>query len=259
MRLSPDSPSIQTTFGRVSDSLQTGLLIGLGGTLPTSFRWIIWELPIAEPLVYAEFRAVVLFLPDAAAILLALVTLVRLMRTGPTAVVRLFLLPTWVLLGLLWAVIPVLTAYHALHLTLCGLAAVAVTQITDIRPLLVGLAIVAAVHGAIATAQVINGGTLGLTMLGEIPWDPSDPVWLGETTFRGYGLTIHPNNLAGYLIAGLAWCGVLIRTAQTRPWGLLCALPTALGLFATVSRAALAAAIVALFIYLIVQRKFSWQ
>jgi len=66
------------------------------------------------------------------------------------------------------------------------------------------------VHAAVGFAQVIVQNHVGLTVLGELRIPPDDPlksVRAGDSLFlRAYGLSPHPNVLAGHLAIGLILC-----------------------------------------------------
>src|SRR5262249_36596889 len=69
------------------------------------------------------------------------------------------------------------------------------------------------VHATVGFAQVIVQNHVGLSMLGELRIPPNDPlkfVIAGDTRFlRLYGLSQHPNVLAGHLAVGLILCSGL--------------------------------------------------
>jgi O-antigen ligase len=77
------------------------------------------------------------------------------------------------------------------------------------------------VHATVGFFQVIIQNHVGLTLLGELPIPPDDPlkfVKAGNSLFlRAYGLTPHPNVLAGHLAIGLILC--LGLAAGRRPVG----------------------------------------
>ena len=106
------------------------------------------------------------------------------------------------------------------------------------------VAIAALPHALLALAQFAQGDTLGLTMLGEKPWNPADPHGFGPEPFRAHGLAVHPNGLSGYLSVAIMLGVVWLSTHTTRRGRLAVAgvlIVLFLGLLATASRTAVLA------------------
>ncbi|MEM6284842.1 MAG: O-antigen ligase family protein, partial [Chloroflexota bacterium] len=107
-----------------------------------------------------------------------------------------------------------------------------------------GLLIGAVFQALYALAQTLNGSALGLTFIGEIVWPEDNLFNMAERNFRAYGLTIHPNNLSGYLLVGLFASVYMLRLRWRTQRTLLSiiAYVIATGLFLTFSRLAVVAA-----------------
>ncbi len=227
------------------------------------YRHVIWRAPVTPITTPAEFTGIVLFLVDyalAAAIIVGALrwlfdqdstrhfanTAESVIRTrGGFAWVGLVV---WMGAGVLWAYDPPLARYATLHTACCLLMSFWLADIVRSghgTPLLIVYVSGAAAHGLLALAQYGQGGGIGLSWLGE-----SRFVFV-TGTFRAYGLTDNPNSLGGYLAVALfASLALLYRFTGTFSWktGLaaLATLVIGLGLFTTLSRGAIGAALVAL-------------
>jgi hypothetical protein len=111
----------------------------------------------------------------------------------------------------LWAVKPALAMVQAMHMLIWAAFALVVAKIR-LPPERMAAAFVLGllVHATVGFAQVIIQNHVGLFVLGElrIPFnDPLKFVIAGNTRFlRLYGLSQHPNVLAGHLAVGLILC-----------------------------------------------------
>ncbi len=205
----------------------------------------------------AEWQGVVVYPPDFVLLALLIFSLLRMgidvnyaERLRQT-IYRLFhknqawvwvLWVVWCGLGIIWAHQPIITAFNALQLALT-LAMVFVladlVQIEQTRSLLLVFALGAAVQGMVALLQTVHGGPIGLAPLGEI-----DGYWtVPGGVYRGSGLTVNPNNLAGFLMIGIFVCIALVNFEKggLRANWLPLALGTCVtaGLIASMSRAAI--------------------
>ena len=223
-----------------------------------SFRFytVLWEAS-AQITVLEEMRAFVLFLGDYALISLSLFSVFRLILDGSyrsslladlqalleQGGVGWFVLLIWMGAGILWAKEPTLVRYGTLQMgaELCMMVVLAGfirrgwTQ-TPCWALIAGTC----AQSVLALAQTLHQGPLGLPILNE------SPLRL-FSFYRPFGMTINPNNLAGYLMTGVFACLVLLRQQyQRRGLLLICGLVIGCGLIATQSRAAIAAAVVGL-------------
>jgi O-antigen ligase len=148
-----------------------------------------------------------------------------------------------------WAVSPGLAVVQGMHLVIWAAFALLVAG-ARVAPERMTAAFVLGlvVHAAVGFAQAIVQNRMALTVLGERRISPDDPlaVAAGDTLFlRAYGLTPHPNVLAGHLAVGLILCWGL--TAGRRSGGRALMIVTWAVMFAalllTFSRAGLLAAV----------------
>lgn len=220
---------------------------------PTTYRNVLWD-PIPHPYVFVEFRAIVLFLTD---FVLAALLFITLLRLGLDVSYRARLAHTfalagrlggrwwitlvgWMTLSVWWANAPVLARYHTLQAAACLAMAYLVADFArsqHVLPLLGAMVAGAVGQALVAISQTVHGGAIGVGWLGEI-------AQTSALFYRANGLSVNPNNLAGYLLVGLfAWAGLLIITTQLRSRRVLYGLGTVItgGLFATMSRSALLA------------------
>jgi hypothetical protein len=220
---------------------------------PHSARIVLWALPLDG--IYVDFRGGLLFTLDIPLALALLLTLVQLIHNADfrarmrTATRR--LLPwtpflAWAWASITWTLSPGLVAVGAGRLGLGLLTAWLVVAGTtdDCRNMIRALVLGGALHGTIALLQTVVGGWLGWTTLGEIQWELDSLFNFGLSDFRAYGLAVHPNNLAGYLlVTGMAWAALMTQdnTHERRFLGWLPPLLIGGGVLATASRAALVA------------------
>lgn len=241
---------------RLAGWMETISVIALAGLLLTLPFWrhrVLFHRP-GEPLFF-EFRDVTLYTNDLcwlAAIGAWLLS--RLLRRDPG---RLHLGPWFLSLPLLgffllaatsivFAVDPLYAAYQTGRLLLLFLLYLLLVN-APLRqgliawPLAAGLLL----QAAVALPQFLLGRSLGLKRLGEVTvqaaWPGASVVMVGEDRWlRAYGLTQHPNMLAGCLmVLLLVVCGYYLPQREWRRLLLLLAL--ALGtvaLLLTFSRAA---------------------
>lgn len=210
------------------------------GFVPTRFS-IIFEL-----------RGIVFKLADLALMVLLTATILRLIlsgsyrrQIGTTAMLcrryaagwALSGLTLWIFAGVLWADQPFLTVYHAVMTSLLlAMGLILVDRVRLHRPvgIIAAFALAAAFQAGITVLQHWNGGSLGWTWLGEVPFT-------GE---RGQGLTFNPNTLADFLVIGhfmaICWL-VMVAAAPMKRAALLMLLIINAGIFATLSRGALGA------------------
>lgn len=224
---------------------------------------LVWQQSDPPAFTYVGGRGVALVLADGILALLAGVTLARL--AGDTAfLVRWrdgirqtwarawWALLVWMALSVLWADEPVLALHSVVHnilaLNMAILAASAVTDRRRAAILYAAAGLGAAAQAGLALLQVWYGGPLGGPWLGERPWLLGAIPGMSEPHFRGYGLATHPNTLAGYLVVGVfAWLALFYARPPVRWIAPTFGVVTGLGLLATMSRTALAAAGITLF------------
>lgn len=179
---------------------------------PTTFRDVLWSYPLPADLIFVEFRGVLFFPPmDSALILLLLCSLFRAIVDVPwrshvlTIAIVIFsrfggvawlLFLLWMVAGLAWARLPVIGVYQILHLSAALLVAWIVAAFVaqnQHKLCVVAFLAGASVQAVIAMLQWSLGTSLDLDVLGE----------LALNIERGWGLTVNPNNLAGYLLLAL--------------------------------------------------------
>ncbi len=105
--------------------------------------------------------------------------------------------------------------------------------VNEAPDLLIVVAIIVVLQSTVAVGQFVSQGDLGLRALGELPLDPSISgisvvMRDGQRWLRGYGLTMHPNELARIL----AICLLLLvawRSQPTRARAVLLAFVTIVG------------------------------
>jgi O-antigen ligase len=195
-----------------------GLMLVL---IPTSFRFVMSEVDLERAQIFPEFRAIVIFAADLflwlgliTAVILSLKTreaLANLLETiGKTYLRPWLLLLIWAALSLSWSRYVVLALYQVYELWLVlslALLMAALLEKEDWQFLAWSILLVAALQSLIAMLQLLNGGSLGLEWLGEIPFRGS----------RAYGLSVNPNNLAGFLL--VAWhLGLSLWQAGKKRW-----------------------------------------
>jgi len=116
------------------------------------------------------------------------------------------LLVAWSALSALWAPEPILTLYRSTHLLvaicMAGILAVVIKRQGELW-LLIGFILAALLQGVIGIGQALNDAPLGLTIVQELQNDPTRLLEQNDGRLRGYGLTLHPNILAGFLMIAI--------------------------------------------------------
>lgn len=220
--------------------LGTALLIAYPMLVGTTARHVVWQATDRADF-FVEFQSLIVFIPDLIAVpLIALAWLRRgvpRLRVGLIGGLALLLL-IWAFGSAAWSPEPRIAAVMAAKLLLAlgvGWAAVRLLPATDRarRTLLTGLVLAGLVQAGIAIGQNRHDDVLGgaAAALGEIYVDP------GGELYRGSGLTVHPNNLAGLLIVSIG--GALIVLAERPRLRVLVLAVLIGGLAATGSRAGL--------------------
>ncbi len=150
-------------------------------------------------------------------------------------------LAAWGLLSVAWSVEPGLTLYRALHWAAALGMALAVSYVVRYGPAraLAGAVLLAAtLQGALALAQFLNDAPLGLTWLDELQTPPNAP-FEDSDRLRAYGLAVHPNILASFLMLGVFFSGVWAIQGRGRWAAVLAGAVALLGIVATGSRVVL--------------------
>jgi putative inorganic carbon (hco3(-)) transporter len=185
--------------------------LGIGITLiPWRFAWILQQRQ--QPPVFADYTNPILFIADLPLLLAMLLWLISLL-VRPT---RINLQPhaiTFSLAGLLLisalssisSVDPVVSRYHSIQLLLLfGFYLYLINALPNLSLLWIPAGLGVLIQALVAFGQIIKQHSLGLSALHELPLDP---LWKGVSivlaggtrTLRAYGLTDHPNILAGCL------------------------------------------------------------
>lgn len=261
---------------RVSQWLMVGQWLGIVGVLlliAHRNRVYLWSvLPdyvwrdSFQTSVFIEFRGIVIFIADYPLWILMGATLLRLAvdsfyrqqlaRNAGFIWERYggkwwLALAVWMGMGIFWAEIPELVRYSTLHLLLALAFALIIADWSTRYParyLIIGLLLGALVQGGLAIAQAIHRGPVGLDWLGEGDywWYSYDlrenlPNERDVSTIRSTGLSVNPNNLAGYLMVAFFGIWWLVRQlhGKARLALLGAMLITLSGLLTTVSRAAI--------------------
>jgi hypothetical protein len=235
-------------------------------TLPHRFNRLIWEWqPPEETHLWYEFRGVVVYLFDAPLFLFLIVSLLLLLFSsalrwqwiGCTRMIIVqhggfwwVLLLLWMSGSIVWSIEPMLSIYFVgrslLGFYVALWLAVLIYQGAAVS-LLRSIVVAGSLHALIAILQMLKRAPLGWTWLGEYQPAPYNPWGFGYQSLQGYGLAIHPNNLAGYLLVALFAVLVLMRHNWLRTGWLAWLEYLALviisgGLLATASRTAILAA-----------------
>jgi O-antigen ligase len=219
-----------------------------------------------EPPVYSGYTDFTLPVSEIALVAaLALWTVSLAARPRPVSLGPGFL--RWPLLGLLllvWLGVPFsqdapLSAFNATQLlVVAALAVYALNEIDSLASLALPLGLMIGLQSIVGLGQLLAQRSIGLQWLGELTLDPrqngvSVVAASGtERLLRAYGLTDHPNILAGLLVFSLLLVvgGARIRGRRSAAvTGTAVVLVLSLGLatlFATFSRAAWVAAAVGL-------------
>ncbi|HEX3052508.1 MAG TPA: O-antigen ligase family protein [Aggregatilineaceae bacterium] len=230
-------------------SLPALIISGMLLVCATTYRKILFE-AVPAPTIFPEFRSIVLFLPDYGMLALLVITGVYLLldasfrsqiaaiseeiiQQGGIAWIGLIL---WSGISQSWAAEPILARYHTLHLMACLIVLLITAYLVRQgwhHPMLIALVVGGAVQGYLALGQVFRQGPLGLDKLGEIRWDSAPSL------YRGNGLTVNPNNLAGYLLVAFwAWIALFYSHKYQRGQLALAGAGLVGGLIATFSRTA---------------------
>ena len=226
-----------------------GALVALALVLPAYRYRLLWHHGSED--IYFELRDWFVYLSD----------LPLLIAVGAWLLTpywrRLACVPRWLTLALallaglaslstLWAPMTSLAFYQAGRLWLLfGLFCVVATAWEARSALLWGLAASGALQAGLGFAQFVAQHTFGLKRLGEVTMWPEWPgasivTVEGERILRAYGLTQHPNLLAGVLVIGLlAAAGLALMPAgHARTAAIVLAGINFGGLLLTFSRAA---------------------
>ncbi len=244
----------------------SGLLI----FIPTTPRGFVWQAETGGRTLL-ELTSIVFFLSDFFLIGLFLLSLLRFLldtdyqthlTDSISEIVKkhggLFwvLLILWAMFSIAWARESRLVQYAVFRLILEVSLAFVVADLVRHTPasqvyLMNALLIGAAIQSVVAIAQVISGDAIGLHALGELPADEYQ-----ASVLRGYGLSVNPNNLSGYLLVALLAGYLLLDIGRdiSRPYtifrrdtlqGVRVILPLIfLGLLATQSRTAILSLVV---------------
>jgi len=226
-----------------------GALVALALALPTYRYRLLWH--HGTEAIYFELRDWFIYLSDLPLLIALAAWLLtpywrRLASTPRWLILALALLAGLATLSTFWAPMTSLAFYQAGRLWLLfGLFCVVATTWEARGALLWGLAASGALQAGLGLAQFLAQRTFGLKRLGEVTMQPDWPgasviTVGGERILRAYGLTQHPNLLAGCLVvAALAAVGLAL---DGRGRGRLVALALAGaafgGLLLTFSRAA---------------------
>ena len=165
------------------------------------------------------------------------------------------LLAGWAFLSVLWSVEPQLTLYRSGHIGLALVMALAMAHAVRQgygKWMLAALILVAGFQSGLAIAQYINDAPLGLTWLDELQTPPNSPMDFESSRLRAYGLTLHPNILAGFLMIAVI---LSVLVARSSPWYIalpvvLVGLMAVLAIVATSSRLVLVITLAAIFLAL---------
>lgn len=208
------------------------LLCAILITTAHTFRGFLWQADTLSP-VLRELSSVVIFLADFPLMALLVVSVVRLLRDERfnhtiAIIMKRFGgafwigLIGWVMVGAVWAEETTLVQYTVFRLVLeLNLALVTADLVRRGmgRSLALALLLGAGIQSCLAVAQVIHGGALGLGWLGELQ---ADEIYNTGSRLRGYGLTVNPNNLSGYLLIALfGWVWLLSLQERQAPLLLL--------------------------------------
>lgn len=245
-------------------------------TLPHRSNTLIWEwLSPRQTDLWYEFRGVVAYLFDAPLFLFLMISLLFLLISSVAqkqwlSLIRPIivkhggiwwgLLLIWMSMSIAWAIEPQFGLYRVLR-SLLGFYLALWIAVLIYRgaavPLLRSIVFAGAIHATIAILQVMNRAPLGWTWFGEYQPSPANPWGFGFQDFQGFGLAIHPNNLAGYLLVALFAVLVLMRHNWLRIGKMAWLEYSALliisgGLLATASRTAILAALIGIVLRLII-------
>ncbi|MEJ5199070.1 MAG: O-antigen ligase family protein [Anaerolineae bacterium] len=226
-----------------------GALAALALVLPAYRYRLLWHHGPED--IYFELRDWFIYLSDGPLLIALIAWLLtpygrRLAQVPRWLTVTLALLAGLASLSVLWAPMTSLAFYQAVRLWLLfGLFCVVAT-VWEARPaLLWGLAISGALQSGLGCAQFLAQHTFGLKRLGEVTvwpeWPGASVITIeGVRVLRAYGLTQHPNLLAGILLIAMLAAAGLALQPHGRGSGVAVALAGANfgGLLLTFSRAA---------------------
>jgi len=183
--------------------------------LPFRYRWVLSERNF--PPIYSDYTSLLFFVSDAcllAALGFWAVDLVlnpRRMRLELKFLsLAVFGLAAAGALSVPGSIDPLLSAYHSVRLLILGLFFLYVlNEVRGLKDLIVPISLQIAIQAVVGIGQVLKQGDLGMQVLGEYPLDPAwkgvSIVWTeGMRSLRAYGLSEHPNLLAGCMAFGLA-------------------------------------------------------
>ncbi|MBK7203087.1 hypothetical protein [Candidatus Amarolinea dominans] len=215
--------------------------------LPWWWHWIVVRRPF-EGILFHELTDFSLYATDA----LLLVAVMAWLLTKPD----LSALPGWMLWPLLalpllaFALVPVsadrdLALYQSARLSLVTLWALVIAGSPWLRRAAPALLLAgSSLQAIIALAQAAVQHAVGLSFVGEVPLSQQMPgvsviYAAGVRWLRPYGLTQHPNILAGCLAVAFLWALATVSTSNVRlRWAWYAGLAlTAAGLAVTFSRA----------------------
>ncbi len=236
--------------------------------IPFRFRVVLVSRPF-EP-IYRDYTDMLLFAADALMIATLALWLIRLVLTKPRVDFGPFFISIplggftfFAFVSSIFSLDPVLALYHSIRLLL--LDAFYLYVLNEIRSLIwVGVPLVLQIlaQASIGIIQVAWQRSLGLQAFGEIELDPA---WSGVSVvfaegvrfLRAYGLSDHPNILAGCIAFALLFLAIWFLESAPRvrvPIAAVFALG-AIALLLTFSRAAyLAAAVSSIFVALVFWR-----
>jgi O-antigen ligase len=202
-----------------------GALAALALTLPAWRYRVLWHLKLED--VFFELHDIIVYPSD----LLALFAIAAWWMTPYRR--RVGRLPRWLVgtlaalallaaVSALWAPLAWLSLYQAARLWLLFALFLVVATAAEARPALAwGLLISGALQAGVGLAQFTLQRSLGLRDLGEIvmrpEWSGAGVITVGGIpTLRAYGLTQHPNLLAGSLVVAVL-IGVGLAVARGAP------------------------------------------
>lgn len=205
-----------------------GALVALALTLPAYRYRLLWHHGTED--IYFELRDWFIYLNDIPLLIALGAWLLtpfshRIGRLPRWLVVVLALLALLASLSALWSPMRSLAFYQAARLWLLfGLFLVVATAWEARGALIWGLAVSGALQAGLGLAQFLAQHTFGLKDLGELmlrpEWPGASVVTVeGVRILRAYGLTQHPNLLAGVLVMGtLLGVGLALSAQGRRQW-----------------------------------------
>ena len=183
--------------------------------LPFRYRWALVERIF--PQIYGDYTSILLFVSDVCLLatigfwLVGLALNPRRIRLEPKflslAVLGLAMAGALSIPG---SIDRLLSTYHSVRLFLLALFFVYVlNEVRGLKELILPVSLQIAIQAVVGSGQVLMQKDLGLQALGEFHLDPAwkgvSIVWTeGLRSLRAYGLSDHPNLLAGCMAFGLA-------------------------------------------------------